>query len=64
MGTQASQSQGELTLNVDDGNAGCLMGAVLALVLMFGLLMGAVTLYFITAQGKGEASDWDPIAPP
>ena len=40
------------------------MGAELALILTFGPLMGGVTLYFITAQGQGEASDWDPIAPP
>lgn len=34
-------------LKADDGNAGCMMGIVLALILAFGLLMGAVTLSFV-----------------
>lgn len=46
-------------LQGDDGNAGCLMGVVLALILLFGLAMGGITLYFVTGQGRGGAGDWD-----
>jgi uncharacterized protein (DUF983 family) len=37
-------------LLVDDGRAGCMMGVVLALILLFGLLMGGVTLFFAMQQ--------------
>jgi hypothetical protein len=44
-------------LKIDDGNAGCAMGVVLALILLFGLLMAGVTLYFITSQMQSEPGD-------
>jgi hypothetical protein len=52
-------------LKTDDGNAGCLMGIVLALILLFGLLMAAVTLSFVASQpspdqGETEVSRADP----
>jgi uncharacterized protein (DUF983 family) len=37
-------------LKADDGNAGCMMGVVLALIMAFGLLMGGVTLYLAVSQ--------------
>lgn len=37
-------------LKADDGNAGCAMGVVLALILLFGLMMAGVTLFFIASQ--------------
>jgi uncharacterized protein (DUF983 family) len=40
-------------LKADDGNAGCLMGVGLALILVFGLLMAAATLYFVVGDGEG-----------
>lgn len=43
-------------LKADDGNAGCMMGVVLALIMAFGLLMGGVTLYFAIAQPPEESS--------
>ena len=44
----AGLTEGHLAhLRADDGNAGCLMGIVLALILLFGLLMAGVTLSFI-----------------
>lgn len=46
-------------LRADDGNAGCLMGIVLALVLLFGLVMGGVTLYAIRSAPRAEPGDWD-----
>ena len=52
----ATVAEGGLTagqlshLKRDDGNAGCLMGVVMALIVLFGLLMGTVTLFFVTSQ--------------
>ena len=48
-------------LKADDGNAGCMMGIVLALIMAFGLLMGGVTLYFAMAQSPKEAAGWDAV---
>jgi hypothetical protein len=43
----ATLSEGKLaSLASDDGRAGCAMGVALALILLFGLGMAAVTLYF------------------
>lgn len=39
------------SLASDDGRAGCAMGMALALILLFGLGMAAVTLYFATSGG-------------
>jgi hypothetical protein len=51
----AGLNQQHLThLKADDGNAGCVMGVALALILLFGLLMGGVTLYFVTSQPASE----------
>lgn len=54
-------SAGHLSrLKADDGNAGCMMGIVMALIMAFGLLMGAVTLYFAMAQPVDETLGVDP----
>jgi uncharacterized protein (DUF983 family) len=45
-------------LRADDGNAGCVMGVALALILLFGLLMGGVMLYFVTSQPANDLSEW------
>ena len=39
------------SLASDDGRAGCAMGTALALILLFGLGMAAVTLYFAVGAG-------------
>ncbi|MFM8635216.1 MAG: DUF983 domain-containing protein [Planctomycetia bacterium] len=50
-GTKPGLNLEHLThLKSDDGNAGCVMGVALALILLFGLLMGGVTLYFVLSQ--------------
>jgi uncharacterized protein (DUF983 family) len=57
-GMQAGLTAEHMTrLKIDDGNAGCAMGVVLALILLFGLLMAGVTLYFITTQMQSEPGD-------
>lgn len=48
-------------LKADDGNAGCVMGVALAMILFFGLLMGGVTLYFVTSQPVSEADGWENV---
>ncbi len=59
-GTAASLNDEHLThLKADDGNAGCAMGVALALILLFGLLMGGVTLSFVTSQPASDSSRWD-----
>ena len=59
-GREGGLTEGHLMrLKADDGNAGCLMGVVLALILVFGLLMAGVTLSFITSQSQGESRDWE-----
>ncbi len=59
-GTQAGLTLQHLThLKADDGNAGCMMGVALAMILLFGLLMGGVTLYFITSQPASDSSRWE-----
>jgi len=45
------------SLASDDGRAGCVMGMALALVLLFGLGMAAVTLYFAVGSGQVEPGD-------
>lgn len=56
----AELSVGQLTrLKADDGNAGCMMGVVLALIMAFGLLMGGVTLFFALEQPMDETNDSD-----
>ena len=58
-GTEAGRILKHLTqLKADDGNAGCVMGVALALILLFGLLMGGVTLYFVTTQPANDTNDW------
>lgn len=52
---RAMPSVGELqALSGDDARAGCLMGVVLVLILFFGLLMAAATLWFAGAFGEAE----------
>jgi len=46
------------SLASDDGRAGCVMGMALALILLFGLGMAAVTLYF-AASGSTAMEDSD-----
>lgn len=59
-GTEAGLNLQHLThLKADDGNAGCVMGVALALILLFGLLMGGVTLYFVTSQPASDSGKWD-----
>jgi uncharacterized protein (DUF983 family) len=59
-GTEAGLNLPHLTqLKADDGNAGCVMGVALALILLFGLLMGGVTLYFVTSQPANDSSEWE-----
>jgi hypothetical protein len=46
------------SLASDDGRAGCAMGMALALILLFGLGMAAVTLYFAaTTSTQMEPGD-------
>ena len=55
----ATLSTGKLAaLASDDGRAGCVMGMALALILLFGLGMAAVTLYFV-ASGSTPMEDGD-----
>ena len=43
----AGLSRAQLTeLSQDDASAGCMMGIALALIVLFGLLMAGVTIYF------------------
>lgn len=59
-GTRAGLNLQQFThLKADDGNAGCAMGVALALILLFGLLMGGVTLYFVTSQPTSDSSSWE-----
>ena len=55
----ATLSKGKLaSLATDDGRAGCAMGVALALILLFGLGMAAVTLYFAaTTSTQMEPGD-------
>jgi hypothetical protein len=58
----AGLNQQHLTnLKADDGNAGCVMGVALALILLFGLLMGGVTLYFVTSQPSSDSGGWENV---
>jgi len=67
--TAGSQESGggslsEAQLNshrANDGQAGCAMGIALALVLLFGLLMAAVSLWFAVGPGSAGSSDGDPL---
>ena len=45
------------SLASDDGRAGCAMGMALALILLFGLGMAAVTLYFAVGSTQMEPGD-------
>jgi uncharacterized protein (DUF983 family) len=61
-GKEAGLNHQQLThLKADDGNAGCMMGVALALILLFGLLMGGVTLYFVRSQPASDSSDWESV---
>ena len=54
----ATLSKGKLaSLASDDGRAGCAMGVALALILLFGLGMAAVTLYFATTTSTQMEPD-------
>lgn len=48
-------------LTADDGRAGCAMGVALALVLLFGLGMAAVTILFTTGTGGDPDRHTDEI---
>lgn len=41
----------------DDGQAGCFMGIAMTLVLLFGLAMAGVTLWFTIGAGSGDDPD-------
>jgi uncharacterized protein (DUF983 family) len=45
------------SLASDDGRAGCAMGVALALILLFGIGMAAVSLYFAATGGPPHAGD-------
>ncbi len=45
------------SLASDDGRAGCAMGVALALILLFGLGMAAVTLFFVADSAETETTD-------
>jgi hypothetical protein len=54
---QAGHSARELeALSGDDARAGCLMGIVLVLIILFGLLMAAATLWFATQADDGASA--------
>lgn len=55
----ATLSKGKLaSLASDDGRAGCAMGVALVLILLFGLGMAAVTLYFaVVSPGMQSQPD-------
>jgi hypothetical protein len=56
--TAALTSRKLASLASDDGRAGCAMGMALALILLFGLGMAAVTLYFAaTTSTQMESGD-------
>lgn len=42
------------SLTSDDARAGCLMGFVLVLIILFGLGMAAATLFFVQPAGTGD----------
>lgn len=59
-GTKVSLNYHHLRhLKADDGSAGCAMGIALALILLFGLLMGGVTLYFVMSQPVNDSTSWE-----
>ena len=59
-GTDAGLNLQQLTdLKADDGNAGCVMGVALALILLFGLLMAGVTLSFVMSQPALDSTGWE-----
>lgn len=59
-GKEAGLNLEHLThLKADDGNAGCVMGVALAMILLFGLLMGGLTLYFVVSQPASDSSGWE-----
>jgi hypothetical protein len=45
------------SLASDDGRAGCAMGVALALILLFGLGMAAVTLFFTVGSMQTEPAE-------
>lgn len=47
----------------DDGQAGCFMGIAMTLVLLFGLAMAGVTLWFAVGAGPGDDPDGGSAAP-
>jgi hypothetical protein len=61
-GAGGALSEAQLTSHrANDGQAGCAMGIALALVLLFGLLMAAVSLWFAVGPGSAGSSDGDPL---
>jgi len=48
-------------LTADDGRAGCAMGVALALILLFGLGMAAVTILFATSMNDGPRRHDDAV---
>jgi len=48
----------------DDGRAGCFMGIAMTLVLLFGLAMAGVTLFFTFRGDPADGGDGDPATPP
>ncbi|MFM8379573.1 MAG: hypothetical protein ACKOB1_09650 [Planctomycetia bacterium] len=53
----ATRCAEELTaLTADDARAGCLMGIVLVLIILFGLLMAAATLWFASQADESVSA--------
>lgn len=50
--TDGTEQDRLAALTADDGRAGCAMGVALALILLFGLGMAAVTILFATGTGN------------
>jgi hypothetical protein len=48
-------------LTADDGRAGCAMGVALALILLFGLGMAAVTILFAIGDPAGQRQHDEPV---
>jgi hypothetical protein len=59
--TAALDREQFVTLTADDGRAGCAMGVALALILLFGLGMAAVTIIFTLGDPAGSRQHDEPV---
>lgn len=64
-GADGSLSEAQLSsFKANDGQAGCAMGIAMTLVLLFGLLMAGVALWFAIGPGSGDWAGEDIDAAP